>query len=418
MKLIKLFSIFALLFIASACNNEEAIIPQENSNNQYDTKVTIEEAEQELLQILEVVDKARSRSAIRSISNAYSTRFGATASRSEDTTALFHVFNFEDEQGFAIMAADERLPSLYALADAGSLNMLDSIVNPGVEMFIDNATTQATYMLRDDLTIYMYTEDETDIYGSWGDPIVYQQDNHCPVRWGQDDIYNAFCPKEDDVNCKTGCVATAVAQLMAFYEYPESYNSYSFDWDAMTAYKYAENCTLSGQEGVGLLMYFLGTSNNLDMDYGVNGSAAYTEDACRTFTHFGYSNSGTYAPYNQNNVVNELIDGYPLLLNGTDSISGVGHCWLAHGVLSRKRTVKTIQYSKLLRTRFEYCWYVLCNWGWEGLADGYYLSNVFDPTQGASYGINTTTSNPQNAHTGTNDCNFKYDICTLIGIRK
>ncbi len=38
-------------------------------------------------------------------------------------------------------------------------------------------------------------------------------------------------------------------------------------------------------------------------------------------------------------------------------------------------------------------WYPLCNWGWNGDDDGYYLSTVFDPSKGPSFPTSTRSSN-------------------------
>lgn len=42
------------------------------------------------------------------------------------------------------------------------------------------------------------------------------------TSWGQSDPYNYLCPKISGVTAPTGCVATALAQIMNYYEYPES----------------------------------------------------------------------------------------------------------------------------------------------------------------------------------------------------
>ncbi len=59
-------------------------------------------------------------------------------------------------------------------------------------------------------------------------------------------------------------------------------------------------------------------------------------------------------------------------------------------------------------------WYVLCNWGWYGLADGYYLSNAFNVAEGAVFPENELGANSETV----NGLNFQYKVQMIKGIRK
>ncbi len=39
-------------------------------------------------------------------------------------------------------------------------------------------------------------------------------------EWGQDAPYNNLCPKGDRGRCPSGCVATAMAQVLYYHKYP------------------------------------------------------------------------------------------------------------------------------------------------------------------------------------------------------
>ena len=140
------------------------------------------------------------------------------------------------------MSGDKRVPSLIAITESGNLTEDEEIDNPGVALFLegmenlyeDRVQPQKVQpilpdsMMVDDGVAYKS-------YGKW-ENIVYKRYGFCPVKWRQDFPYNKYCPLKDGKETATGCVATAVAQLMAIYRYPESYNGYGFSWDAMTEY--------------------------------------------------------------------------------------------------------------------------------------------------------------------------------------
>jgi len=56
----------------------------------------------------------------------------------------------------------------------------------------------------------------------------------CKTKWNQNAPYNNLCPTVGTTNCVTGCVATAVAQVLKTYEYPTqcSGGTYSYTWTA------------------------------------------------------------------------------------------------------------------------------------------------------------------------------------------
>lgn len=99
--------------------------------------------------------------------------------------------------------------------------------------------------------------------------------------------------------------------------------------------------------------------------------------------------------------------------NGNDE--RVGHTWLAHGLLGATREVKLYNgLGKLMSIRNETQWYILCNWGWTGKDDGYYLSGVFDATSGTGR-LNNEDTRTENVGGGKD---FIYNLSMIYGIRK
>lgn len=127
----------ALTVSMTACNDEVMSVVQEVP----DYHRSIEDAQKDLMDILGVVDGNNSRtSTTRSIDNVYTRNFSDNSSRSDNGLDVY-VFNFSDDQGFAMMSTDIRIPSLIALANKGSLNENDTVDNPGLKIFLEGATS-------------------------------------------------------------------------------------------------------------------------------------------------------------------------------------------------------------------------------------------------------------------------------------
>lgn len=251
------------------------------------------------------------------------------------------------------------------------------------------------------------------------------------MQWNQGEPYNFFCPKIDNKETYTGCVATAVAQLMARYQYPESYEGYDFNWEEMTANKRCYSISTPGAIDIAYLMSALGKKENLYMKYGTDGSAASSATIPTTLENFNYSSGGQYEAYRISPVINDLKYGYPVLLAGTKNIfnyklvdgrfipyikKSVAHQWLAHGLIERRQEVFVHRKDGTLINRyFRTFWYLLCNWGWGGADDGYYLSGSFDPQKKPDYPSETTSR----ADLSKEDFNNGYsdDITMVWNIR-
>ena len=258
-------------------------------------------------------------------------------------------------------------------------------------------------------------------YVVYGDPVEIDHDmplGHCQVKWGQQSPYNKFCPTINGHPVYVGCVAVAVAQLMSIYKYPNSYNGYTFNWNLMNQYV---NTSCSQQDNaiavdqIARLMQQLGLSQNLAMQYEIiapgNGSGAYARDIPQTLSNFGYSNGGSLVDYDTDDVVDELLAGYPILISGNDGDSG--HQWLGHGLKEYEQIAYIYNgYNMLVSTIDVEFFYILCNWGWDGDYDGYYLSETFNINEGPAY--------PESCSTRSSivDYYYRYNLKVVKNIRK
>lgn len=233
-------------------------------------------------------------------------------------------------------------------------------------------------------------------------------DNLLSTTWDQNPRYNNLCPYSSYYGqlTVTGCVATAMAQIMKYWNYPsrgigshsyihEEYtdaNGYhqgfgelsanfgatTYDWANMPN---ALSSTSSDTqiEAVATLMYHCGVS--VEMDYGVasiGGSGAATSFVATALqTYFNYQScTFMYKSANEANWVNmlktELNAGRPLQYSGRGT--GGGHSFVCCGYDSNDK--------------------FYFNWGWSGNNDGFYaLDNLVPGSGGAGGGSYSFTEN-------------------------
>ena len=245
--------------------------------------------------------------------------------------------------------------------------------------------------------------------------------------WGQDTPYNNLCPTEREntnVIYPTGCVATAMAQVMYYHQYPEKgtgnitysfqdrilsadFNNTYYQWRLMTpTYKkgqYSDESALA----VATLMYQCGVS--IKMQYNVGGSGAFSYNAATALRkNFGYHENLQihYRDYYTakewiNKVYNELKAGRPIIYTGVDENNG-GHCFVVDGYDQNN--------------------FVHVNWGWDGMNDGYYdiallnpSGNKFSQGQTMLTGVDKPTANIEHHSEIVTADNFKV---TKLGSSK
>ncbi|TDF74699.1 C10 family peptidase [Candidatus Syntrophosphaera thermopropionivorans] len=196
--------------------------------------------------------------------------------------------------------------------------------------------------------------------------------------WGQGTYYNAMCPPDaagPDGHVLTGCVATAMAQIMRYWSFPpvgngsHSYNcppygTLSADFGS-TAYNWAAmpDRVTSTNTDVATICYHAGVAVN--MQYGPNGSGAYSTDVPNALiTYFKYANTTQYrskSSYSsstwENMMKEELDNSRPIYYSGSSSQSG-GHAFVMDGYQNSNFHI---------------------NWGWNGSYNGYYALTALNP---------------------------------------
>lgn len=223
----------AIPLLLLSCSDDAGLLSTDNNpsaepNNAHE--ITIDDARDELLTILDDVYGTTSRSShSMTIKEEYTRPLSCSKSRGvNDTEFNIHIFNFNDNQGFAIMSGDDRVPTLIALSDCGNYYDGAEFDNPGLSIFMDGVDvladdrnkTNGGWANENDTDLELLLRDGGYIrYSDWKNTI-YKPNGYCNVDWGQGAPYNWGCPIVGTRNALTCCVATATAQLMSTYQYP------------------------------------------------------------------------------------------------------------------------------------------------------------------------------------------------------
>ena len=271
--------------------------------------------------------------------------------------AGFYVFNADN--AFVVISADDELPAVLGYGDNGVFDKDD-----------------APDGLKELLTCYQYVvrNSRTTTRG-----VVASHDAIKPLiktKWNQSAPYNLLCPYDtkNDATSVTGCVATATAQIMNYFQWPATYA-----WDNMKN-EYEKDDSSDAAYAVAQLMKDIGDA--LEMNYSANGSSSSTSDACEALRGvFSYAYSTEYVE-RMNYTAEEwdelmysnLVDGKPLIYRGSmvdltqedGKWEGAmtGHAFVVDG--------------------YDTDGLYHINWGWGGSADGYFLLSILNP---ASQGI-------------------------------
>ena len=325
----------------------------------------------------------------------------------------YYIFNVGDDGGFIVVSGDDATEEILGYSDTGSINP-DSMPC-GMHMLLDNYADQIRFLRENGIT----REQNQSVRKAPG------KDFHLDIarlaRFNQGDPYNNECPRRGIgglwQRCVTGCVATAMAELMYYYKWPNSISNEipayvstenelsveaipantSINWLNIIP-QYNLPGILSDEElwtkdeeadEIAKLMKCAGAS--VRMDYGVLESSAFDASVPFALQHyFGYSNTVRYelAKYYTNDewialLCKEIEERGPVYYRGSSS-DGSGHAFLLEGFYEDGR--------------FD------VNFGWDGEHNGAFFLNIvkgkfeYTEDQGAIFSVaineSSTTDTP------------------------
>lgn len=314
----------------------------------------------------------------------------AYTERDASGVPVYYVYNVNStSKGFIIVTADDAAHPIIGYSDEGSFVIPD--LNNNVYFWLQHRKNEVIAMRAHHIVA------TADITGEWtsyksGTPIrkpVHSLTTNSvsplvQTYWNQSPFYNELCPG----GSVTGCVATAMAQILKYWGYPsvglgsncyydETSHGYSENYGELCAdfdtshYVWSEMPDRIGENNaqIAKLMYDCGVS--VDMDYSPTGSGSqvigWGPSAFNSYTqYFNYDaitiKSAMYSDYTDGSWIslleNELNNGRPMQFEGTDPNEG-GHSWVCDGYDAENR--------------------MHMNWGWGGLNDGYFSVDSLNP---------------------------------------
>jgi len=336
----------------------------------------------------------------------------------EEGLPLYYVFDRGTSEGFIIVSGDDQTRPVLGYTDHGTFDY--AALPENARYWIDYLTDQLQ-TVRDNP---QQTAPVADV------PVHDAVEPLVKTKWNQGNPYNLACPNYFGQGLSvTGCVATAMAQLLYYWHEKSvteiqddipafdtrgAHATYGnlhvegvpagaeIDWDNMLEV-YSGSATMRQKMAVANLMRYCGVA--VRMDYSPSGSGAFSGDVPDALkNYFGYGstvkliNRGDYTETTWDRAIyNEVAAGRPLYLSGSNADGG--HAFVCDGYDG------------------EGCFHI--NWGWGGGGpDGYYLLSVLKPGQQGIGGTGDGYSNGQAAVIGIklddyNESNITFSDATV-----
>ena len=408
-KTILLFAILSLLMVC--CSKQPAAEFKTETSLLFKTGVyrSYQEAEHFALDAIDVIDQAVPTRSGASRTIASGMCYSKPATKSEPAAdSLFYVFNFADEAGFAIIAGNRQVSPIVAVTEQGSYIPGEKTGVDGFDGYMDMVISTFSGLDRGDPFPYSYYEDE--IVGTQMPPLVY-------VRWGQQGVYGQFCS-----NGRSGCVITAMAQILSYFEKPQSFilsvdmeNTYSagdtlvLNWPLIKQHRVNHSGNYLSCDAVhpqiGALMRELGAICGSTY-YPTTTSTNY--DVSSVYSQLGYQCSN-FSEANIADIKNSLSSCCPVQMTGFTFDNDYGHDFIADGFKDYEvwRTVYICQgpngeYIAQNPFKASESHSLHINWGWDGRCNGYFAFNSYNSAFAEEY--------------DTEDNNVSVNFCASVNM--
>ena len=281
------------------------------------------------------------------------------------SSPLYYAFNAKDGDGFVLVCGDDDESSVLGYSNNGTFNA-DSLPAG----------------LSDFLKAYANRSDENGVRKSAvRKAFSYAPvDSLCTTLWHQTYPYNYYAPMVGKEVCVVGCVATAMSQIMKYWEWPaqgrgevsyassgvgvmsRDFSESYYNWSVMTN-KSGRRVSDASRDAMSRLCIDAGYS--VKMQYGTSstgGSGAFSFNALTAFVrNFSYDGSSIKIIWRDcfsdddewlDVLYKEFTARRPVYYSGNNSDGTGGHAFIIDGM----------DKDGLLHV----------NWGWGGSCNGYY----------------------------------------------
>lgn len=289
------------------------------------------------------------------------------ATRSEEIDNYF-IFETEGGHGYVIVSADDCFEDILGYTDTGSYSKDN--VNPAFAGWLNAISEEMDFYSR--VPSYSGTKKERVVDTPEIAPLL-------KTTWGQNAPYNNHCWETGSLrptigwtpgHAPTGCVATAMAQVMNYHQWPPSYTdgntTYDYKWDLMQS-SYGGSESEEAIDQVASLMSHCGKSVNTYYEATQSGASTFDVPGAMV-NKFGYDGQSIRKVWRDSYgydaihsiLYNELQEGRPILAGG--EYPGIqGHQFVIDGCSS----------DGLFHV----------NWGWDGNCDGYFRLTAMRPSE-------------------------------------
>ena len=322
---------------------------------------------------------------------------GISLEEVESPCSEFYIFNIGKDKGFIIIAADDAVYTVLGYSGNGSFDA--ATMNDSMKTWL-KGYSNAIISLQQSDEYAMTTLPER----KYMTPIRKNIEALVPSQWNQRTPFNNLCPiyDNDTENRPTGCVATAMAQVMYYHAWPQDYTSklpsytftdnpllgggnkerfmpelpsVKFDWNAMKDIYENNMNDEAANTAVAQLMQYCGQSVRMMYCPQASGALSFNiPNALREY--FGYDKGVRYVDRDEYSteqwedlIYKEVSEGRPVLYSGSAKTGG--HQFICDGYENG---------------------FFHFNWGWSGMSDGFFRLSVLNPAMqgvgGAGDGMN------------------------------
>lgn len=307
-----------------------------------------------------------------------------TRQDSNDDAPAYYVFNAQNDGGFVIVSGDERTrKAVLGYSEKGHFDY-DNLPS-NAKAWMDGYAEDIRIMRSGNIEAKASSRTNGD-YPSSVKPLLGD------TEWGQQSPYNDMCPIIDGQHAPTGCVATAMAQVMYYYKWPEQghgivegyyisgkgvdeatdLSKSIYQWNLMLP-QYTTGASKDSREAVALLLHDIGRSVHMDYDSSESGASSHYVIPVLT-TNFDYDKGGRFLQRNfcstekwEDVLRSEISNGRPVMYSASNG--STSHEFVCDGYDDKG--------------------YFYFNYGWNGASNGYYLTSatLFNIGQEIIYGI-------------------------------
>ena len=309
--------------------------------------------------------------------------------------AIYYGFDFNGKKGFVLVSADDAANPIIGYSTNENFKKPNPQSNLG--LWLSRREKEISFLRQNNISsnnrineLWNYYADTKQV--SKNSALNYADSQFVEpllsTTWNQSPFYNDSCPEKS----KAGCVATAMAQIMKYWSYPEKgfgYSNYcncktagflnqygnlhadytgTYNWDNMPAFLAGDNAD------VAKIIYHCGVS--VETNYDPAGSSAWVIKADNFISaehsyvaYFGYDPHTILGLKRLNYSDNDWLSTLKNNLNLRRPVQYVGfgnvggHTWVCDG--------------------YDVNDFFHMNWGWGGAGNGYYNINSLNP-----YGMN------------------------------